>query len=140
LPRLRLKWPNDLLWEGRKTAGMLIEASADHVFAGAGINIAEAPEITDGGTPSGRLADAGIGKGAGLELAESFAGILRNRLARPGIEDILPLWRARALWHSPFRLRDRAGTPEVTPVDVNADGRLRVRLADGREEWLVSEY
>jgi biotin-(acetyl-CoA carboxylase) ligase len=142
--RLRLKWPNDLLWEGRKTAGMLLEASADHVYAGVGINILEAPEVTDGGTPSGRLADAGMGEDAGLSLAKSFGGNLRDRLLGPGAgdapSDVVPLWRARALWDQPMRLRDRAGRPEVLPLDVNTEGHLRVRFVDGREEWLVSEY
>jgi BirA family transcriptional regulator, biotin operon repressor / biotin---[acetyl-CoA-carboxylase] ligase len=138
--RLRLKWPNDLLWEGRKAAGMLLEASGEHVFTGIGINIAEAPDVTDGGTPSARLVDAGIPEEAGLEMAKAFAGTLRDRLSAPGAHDTLSLWRARALWNRPFRLRDRAGAPEVLPVDVGDDGRLLVRHAEGREEWLAAEY
>jgi BirA family biotin operon repressor/biotin-[acetyl-CoA-carboxylase] ligase len=141
--RLRLKWPNDLLWESRKAAGMLLEAATDHIFVGVGVNIAEAPEVTDGGTPSGRLADAGIGDGWGLELALSFGGILRDRLSAPSemdAGDTLARWRAAAEWDRPLRLRDRAGRPEVTPVDVNAEGHLCVRFADGHEEWLIAEY
>lgn len=143
--RLRLKWPNDLLWEDRKAAGMLLEASADHVFAGVGVNITEAPPVQDGGTESARLADAGItGEGAGLELAKLFSEAVRDRLLLPeattGTQDILQLWSARAQWNKHLRLRDRPGRPEVLPLDVNAEGHLRVRFADGREEWLVSEY
>jgi BirA family biotin operon repressor/biotin-[acetyl-CoA-carboxylase] ligase len=140
---LRLKWPNDLLWEGRKAAGMLLEATGDHIFVGVGINLAEAPEVTDGGTPSGRLADAGIGEDAGLELAKSFAGNLRDRLmpeALDGMRTTVEDWRARALWNKPLRLRDRPTRPEVFPVDLNAEGHLKVRFSDGHEEWLVSEY
>ncbi len=136
---LRLKWPNDLLWEGRKAAGMLIEAGAEHVFAGVGINIAEAPPVTDGGTPSARLADAGAGEDAGGRIAEGFANRLAGRLVFPG-EDIIALWRERAAWDRSFRLRDRAGTPIVVPVDINAEGHLKVRHGDGKEEWLVSDY
>ena len=44
-----LKWPNDLLLEGRKCAGILLEtassgASAPHVALGFGVNLARAPE------------------------------------------------------------------------------------------------
>lgn len=136
---LKLKWPNDLLWEGRKTAGMLLEAASDHVFIGVGINIVEAPEITDGGTPSGRLFDAGITEDAGSALAPAFAERLRERLSGGDPAAVLPLWRERAEWNRPLRLRDRPGLPEVFPVDINAEGHLRVRFADGREEWLVSD-
>jgi biotin-(acetyl-CoA carboxylase) ligase len=119
---------------------MLIEASGEHVYAGLGINIAEAPPVADGGTPSARLADAGAGEDAGGRIAEAFAGILRARLEGPSPDDVIELWRERAAWDRPFRLRDRVGAPLVTPVDVNADGHLKVRHEDGREEWLISDY
>ena len=141
---LRLKWPNDLLWEGRKAAGMLIEASGEHVFTGIGLNIAEAPPVTDGGTPSARLADAGAGEDAGGRIAEAFADHLRARLEGDGAqispETLLDAWRERASWDRAFRLRDRAGTPIVLPLDINSDGHLKVRHGDGSEEWLVSDY
>jgi biotin-[acetyl-CoA-carboxylase] ligase BirA-like protein len=139
---LRLKWPNDLLWEGRKAAGMLIEATGEHVFTGIGLNILDAPPVTDGGTPSARLADAGAGEDAGARIAEGFAENLRARLESPEASPSLLLsdWRERAAWDRAFRLRDRVGTPIVLPLDINLDGHLKVRHGDGREEWLVSEY
>lgn len=144
---LRLKWPNDLLWEGRKAAGMLLEATAEHVFIGVGVNLVEAPAIADGGTPSARLSDAGLAEDAGLELAKSFAGNLRDRLMLSGppdgrdpVPDLLRQWRTRALWNKALILRDRPDRPEVFPVDLNAEGHLKVRFADGHEEWLISEY
>ena len=36
--RLRLKWPNDLMIDDRKAAGILCEAAASGVFAGVGLN------------------------------------------------------------------------------------------------------
>jgi BirA family biotin operon repressor/biotin-[acetyl-CoA-carboxylase] ligase len=138
---LRLKWPNDLLWEGRKVAGMLLEATIDHIFVGVGINLNHAPQIEDGGTPSGRLADAGLDDAGGLPLAKAFAENLRDRLtSNVQPPDILNAWRARALWDKPLHLRDRTNRPEVYPLDLNADGHLLVRHTDGHEEWLVSEY
>jgi BirA family biotin operon repressor/biotin-[acetyl-CoA-carboxylase] ligase len=42
-PELRLKWPNDVWWEGRKLAGILIETASfganRYVVVGVGINI-----------------------------------------------------------------------------------------------------
>lgn len=138
-PRLKLKWPNDLLWEGRKAAGMLIEAAGEHVFAGVGVNIVAAPAIADGGTPSASLAEAGAADDCGLPLAKDFFAALRARLTGP-LDDVAAAWKARAQWDKPLRLRDRPGRPEVLPVDLNGDGHLRVRFADGREEWLISDY
>lgn len=136
---LKLKWPNDLLWEGRKAAGMLIEAAGEHVFAGVGVNIVAAPPIADGGTPSASLSEAGASDDSGLPLAKAFFAGLRARLTAP-LDDVAAAWRLRALWNKPLRLRDRPGRPEVTPIDLNGEGHLKVRFADGREEWLISDY
>ena len=137
---VKLKWPNDLMWERRKVAGTLMESSADHLFIGIGINVSEAPAITDGGTPSACLGQSGAPADCGLSLAEVFSRDLRLRLAAPPEDNLLQEWKARALWDAPHFLRDRAGTPRVFPLDVNSEGHLRVRFDDDREEWLVSEY
>lgn len=39
-----LKWPNDVLLDDRKCAGILIEVEGDAVIIGAGVNVASAPE------------------------------------------------------------------------------------------------
>jgi BirA family biotin operon repressor/biotin-[acetyl-CoA-carboxylase] ligase len=41
---VRLKWPNDLLLEGRKVGGILVEASPARAVCGIGINLTWAPE------------------------------------------------------------------------------------------------
>lgn len=41
--RFRCKWPNDLLCDGRKVAGMLLESAAPWVILGVGVNVVEAP-------------------------------------------------------------------------------------------------
>ena len=38
-PRLAIKWPNDVLAEGRKLAGILCERNGDAVIAGIGLNV-----------------------------------------------------------------------------------------------------
>jgi BirA family biotin operon repressor/biotin-[acetyl-CoA-carboxylase] ligase len=39
-----LKWPNDLLLDGRKVGGILVEASPARAICGIGINLTSAPE------------------------------------------------------------------------------------------------
>jgi BirA family transcriptional regulator, biotin operon repressor / biotin---[acetyl-CoA-carboxylase] ligase len=52
LPGLKLKWPNDVVLDGAKLAGILIESASNPsstgltVIAGIGINVAAAPEGT----------------------------------------------------------------------------------------------
>src|SRR5229473_3364290 len=41
---VRLKWPNDLLLDGRKVGGVLVEATAAKAICGIGINLTWAPE------------------------------------------------------------------------------------------------
>ncbi len=43
-PRVRLKWPNDLLLDERKLGGILVEATARKAVCGIGINLTSAPE------------------------------------------------------------------------------------------------
>ena len=43
-PQVRLKWPNDLLLDGRKLGGILIEATPQKAVAGIGINLTWAPD------------------------------------------------------------------------------------------------
>ena len=39
IPLVEIKWPNDVLVSGRKIAGILVEAGADFVIVGIGINV-----------------------------------------------------------------------------------------------------
>jgi len=40
---VRLKWPNDLLLDGRKVGGILVEATGSKAICGIGINLTSAP-------------------------------------------------------------------------------------------------
>ncbi len=41
----RLKWPNDILLNGGKISGMLLECKEDYIVAGIGVNLRYAPEV-----------------------------------------------------------------------------------------------
>lgn len=45
--RLGLKWPNDLLLDGAKLSGILLERVGDAVIAGVGVNLVAAPALPD---------------------------------------------------------------------------------------------
>ena len=44
---LIIKWPNDLLLQGNKLAGILLERQDDAVIVGMGVNLAFAPQLPD---------------------------------------------------------------------------------------------
>jgi BirA family biotin operon repressor/biotin-[acetyl-CoA-carboxylase] ligase len=63
-PRLALKWPNDVLCDGRKIAGILVEGEElgrgrNAVVVGVGVNCRSHPEI-EGAQPAGDLAALGF--------------------------------------------------------------------------------
>jgi BirA family biotin operon repressor/biotin-[acetyl-CoA-carboxylase] ligase len=140
---LTLKWPNDLLFRGGKTAGILMEAHGEFMLIGIGVNVAGAPEVSDGGTPSACLAEAGMAPGDRDALVQ---GIYRRVREAERDEDaydpesILVQWQGKVDWNRSHRLRDRPGTPLVLPLSVNRHGHLQVQHADGSREWLVSDY
>lgn len=96
-----LKWPNDVLADGRKLSGILLEAEiiggSLTVAVGMGTNIVAAPEGTP--YPATSLAALGIAAGAGdlfMALSDSWAefrGIWDNGR---GFADIRRLWLERA--------------------------------------------
>jgi BirA family transcriptional regulator, biotin operon repressor / biotin---[acetyl-CoA-carboxylase] ligase len=100
--RVALKWPNDVLADGAKLAGILLEAQklpsgSMAIVIGFGINVASAPE--DLPYPATSL--AALGKHvppASLfaALAESWVDCLELWNRGRGVSDILGLWRGAA--------------------------------------------
>jgi BirA family biotin operon repressor/biotin-[acetyl-CoA-carboxylase] ligase len=146
---LSLKWPNDLLYRESKVAGILMESHASFLLVGIGINVAGAPEITDGGGPSACLADGGMDP----KDKDAFTDGLYRRIidaSKPQMQDspgsgfdsgqLLLAWQGKVDWDRSHRLRDRDGQPWVQPVSVNTHGHLQVRHMDGSHEWLVADY
>lgn len=149
----RIKWPNDLLWEGRKWGGLLAESvSGTHgpVLLGIGVNVnqdpADFPPDLVGAATSLALA-AGRPVGSGAFLAALFAR-LEARLAEftdRGFAAVAGAYRARAAFRPgdvleiaiegrpagvfTFRDLDAAGAllVEEAPQPLSSGTVLRVR-------------
>jgi len=127
---LMLKWPNDLLLAGKKLAGILLERSGKRVVAGFGINLAVAPDLPD--RPAASLAGAITPQAFAPLLAASFARLVRLwRSSEP--QSLARAWLARA---HPVgtELTVHGGDAEAVSGGfdgIEADGTLRLRLADG---------
>ena len=96
---VRVKWPNDVLVEGGKVAGILLESAigqtgqVQHVVAGIGVNVGFAPQLPEMRYPGSAL-------GGSIEAAlEKLAAALAARLAewrREGFETVRAAWLAKA--------------------------------------------
>ncbi len=128
-PGTQIKWPNDLLFDGAKLAGILLEREGEAVILGFGVNLAAHPDGLD--RPATSLAAlAGMAPDA-ADFLEILARNLSRWLARwrqEGLEVVLAAWRDAA--HPP-------GTPLSTSEGeglfdgLDETGALRLRLADG---------
>ena len=134
--RLSLKWPNDVLLEGGKVAGILVESDGDAIFVGVGVNVASVPEVPSSGSDRGRRA-AKVG-GDAVAIARSIAdGLGVWSQGEDDATKVITDWSARADWTAELELRETG--ERVRPVRLLPDGRLRVRGADG-ERNLVADY
>jgi BirA family biotin operon repressor/biotin-[acetyl-CoA-carboxylase] ligase len=141
-----IKWPNDVVIDGKKVAGVLAEASDDGkqqtVVVGIGVNVnVEPDEFVDLPNATSLLIEAGLSVHRGELLAlmiERFDSWLKaDRFER---ED--GLWRAwnGRLWgrEQTVRIQDGDELLVATVVGGERDGTLLVRLGDGSTRRIVS--
>lgn len=137
-----LKWPNDVLLDGGKLAGTLIEMENDFLMIGVGVNVRDAPTVPSEGDDRGRravsLAACGVTPEA-AGLARDIATAIFEWAGRDEDATVVEDWSRYADWTTPLTLRD---TDEaVQPLRLLPDGRLLVRdLASGTDRELVADY
>jgi BirA family biotin operon repressor/biotin-[acetyl-CoA-carboxylase] ligase len=138
-----IAWPNDLLVEGRKLAGILCETQGRAVILGCGLNVNQTefpPELTEA-TSLRLLLNREFDRFALLGTAADHLGQAIDRLAAGETAGLLADVRSRmtmlghevraevAVFGSPL-LPARAVTG--TARELDAAGRLVLALADGR--------
>lgn len=116
---LRVKWPNDVLVDGGKVAGILPESAiaqdgrVEHVVLGIGVNVTFAPQL-----PDMRYRGATLGGTTVVAALEGLTAALAARLAQwrgKGFEAIRADWLAKA-----------------GPIGLEVDVRLGEELVQGR--------
>ncbi len=131
----QLKWPNDLLVDGAKCAGILMERTGNSVVIGIGVNLVAAPELPD--RPTATLAGNGatidrdhFGNALGIAMIDALW-----TWRQEGVASIVRAWIPQA--HpvgTPLRVSEQA-------IDgyfdgLAEDGALRLRR-EGGESMLI---
>ncbi|RZJ18564.1 MAG: biotin--[acetyl-CoA-carboxylase] ligase [Brevundimonas sp.] len=137
-----IKWPNDVMLDGRKASGILVESGQSPagglwLAVGIGVNLAHAPDDIE--RPATALVDhlrhdvaypPSLDAAVGV-LAEAFA-VWVQRWETLGFQPVLDAWIARTPGlHGPCVARLSHETVTGVADGVEADGALRLRLADG---------
>lgn len=138
---IAIKWPNDILLNGAKINGILLESQSSidgktAVVVGCGINCQSHPhEVL---YPTTSLAAAGVDVEPDrifAGLAEEMAGMLAMWDRGHAFTAIREQWiDAAAGIGGPITVNLADGSLEGIFEDIDADGCLRVRLADGNLE------
>jgi BirA family biotin operon repressor/biotin-[acetyl-CoA-carboxylase] ligase len=144
---LRYKWPNDLLVNGKKLAGILLESEnaasdrVDFVVAGIGVNIIAAPEDVE--LPATSLAAEGVATITPPVLLGGFVRhfeIWAGRWREEGFAAVRAAWLARASGlGEPVRVRLGRGTLLGRFLDLDDDGALVLDGDQGRRRIAAGE-
>jgi BirA family biotin operon repressor/biotin-[acetyl-CoA-carboxylase] ligase len=137
---VRHKWPNDLLINGRKASGILLETQPGFLVVGIGVNIMSHPMDTP--YPATDL----IAEGAAplspqmlLERVLAALAPLYDQWEADGFASLLPAWRRRAAGlGEPIEVRLERETLSGLFKDLEPDGTLRLVLADGTERRIAA--
>ncbi|HWK47858.1 MAG TPA: biotin--[acetyl-CoA-carboxylase] ligase [Stellaceae bacterium] len=136
---IALKWPNDLLLDGAKTAGILLEAeggaqdTASWVVLGIGVNLVSAPQGTP--YPATCLAELGVSSSPAAMLRRLIDALdARYReWIEGGFAPIRAAWLARARGlGGPIELHREGSLVAGRFADLDATGALVLDTAEGR--------
>jgi BirA family biotin operon repressor/biotin-[acetyl-CoA-carboxylase] ligase len=135
-----LKWPNDVLLDGRKVSGILLESFGDALAIGIGINLAHYPADTEfpatsvkGNTGRAPDPDDVLPLLAGAMAA--WYEVWRDK----GFSPVREAWLARAS-HLGGQIRARLEGGEIKGMfeGLDEDGALLLRMADGARRRIAA--
>ena len=149
--RAEIKWPNDILHDGRKLVGILTEMSAEmdrvnYVVIGIGINVNIAPEdfpaeLRSIATSLMQMKGAPMPRVAFLQELLRALDDLYTSVQHEGFAPVLAAWREYAVTlGQEVRVIGPAGEEfEGVAADIDAEGTLLVDTAEGRRRVLAGD-
>jgi BirA family transcriptional regulator, biotin operon repressor / biotin---[acetyl-CoA-carboxylase] ligase len=144
---LSYKWPNDVLMNSRKIAGILLESEMSlggalaFLVVGVGVNLAASPP--DAEFPATSLAEQDLGEVSPAVVLGAFAGHFESwtkRWRADGFAPVRGAWRARATsLGEPIRVRLEAATLQGRFLDIDEDGALLLQSGGERRRISAGE-
>ncbi|HHY42709.1 MAG TPA: biotin--[acetyl-CoA-carboxylase] ligase [Thermoanaerobacterales bacterium] len=143
----KIKWPNDILIDGKKVCGILTEMSAEmdavnYVVIGIGINVNNddfPDELKDKSTSLRQI------KGEQISRIKVLTALLENleqyyiEAENEGFEKIFEKWRALCVnLGRKVKIIGKIDGFEGTAIDIDASGALLVKTLDGQIKKVVS--
>ncbi len=136
-----VKWPNDILVDGRKISGMLseLEAESDRVMfisIGMGINVNNDPSLAEP-LASSIQTITGQETSKTLLLAR-FLEDFENSLKKTKLENVVSEWKKYSVTlNRRVKIVTLTEVSEGRAIDVEPDGTLVLELADGSHKRIV---
>ena len=139
-----LRWPNDIMLEGRKVAGILVQLLDSVAIAGIGINVNHAafpPEIAAEATSLRIVSNRPYSREqlliALLEAVDRYGGVLAGA---DGRQQILTMFSRRSSYARNKRVKVDQGQSVVegTTAGLDPSGFLILRKDDGTEDLVLA--
>jgi BirA family transcriptional regulator, biotin operon repressor / biotin---[acetyl-CoA-carboxylase] ligase len=130
-----IRWPNDVLINGKKCAGVLAQLEADTIIAGIGINVAQTEFPDDLETPATSL----LLEGVTVSREDLLVALVEfvDRYTRLSSDEILREFTNASTYVSGKRVRVETGLQGVT-CGLDPAGFLRVREDNGAETTILA--
>ncbi|HEU0118030.1 MAG TPA: biotin--[acetyl-CoA-carboxylase] ligase [Alphaproteobacteria bacterium] len=135
---ITLKWPNDVLVEGKKIGGILLETVGDALIVGVGLNVMEYPE--EALFPSTSLRAEGAKARTLDEVLDMLLQNIRHWygvMQKDGFEPIRQDWLKHAQ-KGPLSVKLPNEVLQGEFAGLGATGDLRLKLADGSERAIAT--
>jgi BirA family biotin operon repressor/biotin-[acetyl-CoA-carboxylase] ligase len=133
-PQVDLRWPNDVLLDGRKCAGVLAQLESGVVVAGIGINVNQTE------FPAELEATSLLLAGATTTRENVLAALVQavDRYCSEKPEEILRLFEASSSYARGLRVRVAQGGIEGVTQGLDKSGFLIVRQDNGQDATILA--
>lgn len=136
-----VKWPNDILVDGKKLSGMLAEMETDgkqlsFITIGIGINVNNDPTSAE---PNAISLKKILGQDVSRkELLSDFLDAFEARIDDIGSHDVISEWKQHSITlNQKVRIVTTHEVAEGVAIDVDANGALLLAQADGTVRTIV---
>jgi BirA family transcriptional regulator, biotin operon repressor / biotin---[acetyl-CoA-carboxylase] ligase len=130
-----IRWPNDVLINGKKCAGVLAQLEGNTIIAGIGINVSQTEFPDDLETPATSLLLEGIAVSREDLLVALVESV--DHYTRLSSDEILPQFTNASSYVFGKRVRVEAGLEGIT-CGLDPAGFLRVREDNGTETTILA--